>query len=78
MTQQANLTAFPDLGEGPTALTAAVEKIPTTVYPSAADASKAVAGEIAELIRTRAARGEKAVLGLATGSTPTRAASSSA
>src|SRR3982751_6057462 len=47
------------------------EKIPVTVYPSSDQASKAVAAEIAELIRTKAARGEKAVLGLATGSTPT-------
>src|SRR5439155_1623243 len=48
-----------------------VEKIPATVYPSSDQASKAVAAEIAELIRTRSAKGEKAVLGLATGSTPT-------
>ena len=48
-----------------------VEKIPTTVYSSAAFASQAVAQEIADLIRDKAARGERAVLGLATGSTPT-------
>ena len=48
-----------------------VERIPVTVYPSSTLASKAVAQEIAELIRAKAARGEKAVLGLATGSTPT-------
>jgi len=59
-------------GDGPSALTAAVEKIPTTVYPTAAVASIAVAREIAELIRQKTARGEVAVLGLATGSTPTR------
>jgi glucosamine-6-phosphate deaminase len=47
-----------------------VEKIPVTVYPSSGQASKAVAAEIAELIRTKTARGEKTVLGLATGSTP--------
>ena len=47
-----------------------VEKIPVTVYPSSGQASKAVAAEIAELIRAKAARGETAVLGLATGSTP--------
>ncbi len=41
-----------------------------TIYPSSAAASKAVAGQIAKLIRSKAARGEKAVLGLATGSTP--------
>ena len=60
------------LGDGPSALTAAVEKIPTTVYPSADIASRAVAQEIADLIRAKAARGETCVLGLATGSTPTR------
>src|SRR5438034_10243425 len=48
-----------------------VEKIPVTVYSGSDQASKAVAGEIAELIRAKAARGETAVLGLATGSTPT-------
>src|SRR3954471_3037276 len=48
-----------------------VEKIPVTVYPSSGQASKAVADEIAELIRAKSARGEKTVLGLATGSTPT-------
>src|SRR5439155_11610708 len=48
-----------------------VEKIPTTVYNSAAVASQAVAQDIADLIREKAARGEMTVLGLATGSTPT-------
>src|ERR1041385_2890806 len=48
-----------------------VEKIPVTVYPSSDQASRAIAGEIAELIRAKSARGENAVLGLATGSTPT-------
>src|SRR5262245_26134532 len=48
-----------------------VEKIPVTVYPSSDQASKAVAAEIADIIRTKAARGEKTILGLATGSTPT-------
>jgi glucosamine-6-phosphate deaminase len=50
---------------------AGVERIPVTVYPSSTLASNAVAQEIAELIKAKAARGEKAVLGLATGSTPT-------
>ncbi len=48
-----------------------VEKIPTLVYATSAQASKAVAAEIAELIRERAKQGKSAVLGLATGSTPT-------
>ncbi len=33
------------------------------------DAAKALAGEVAELIRTRAAEGKNVVLGLATGAT---------
>ena len=57
---------------GPHPLAATVEHIPVTVYASSVPASKAVAAEIAELIRGKAARGEQAVLGLATGSTPTR------
>src|SRR5438132_1481190 len=51
------------------ALASAVERIPVTVYASSQLASQAVAQEIAELIREEA--GEMAVLGLATGSTPT-------
>lgn len=47
------------------------ERIPTTVYPQARDASRAVAGEIAVLIRQRAAKNKPCILGLATGSTPT-------
>lgn len=47
-----------------------VEKIPTAIYESSAIASQAVAQEIADLIRAKAARGEVCILGLATGSTP--------
>ncbi len=47
-----------------------LEKIPVTVHASSSQASKAIAGEIADLIRERAAQGRTAVLGLATGSTP--------
>jgi glucosamine-6-phosphate deaminase len=47
-----------------------VEKIPCRVYRHAGEASRAVAAEIAALIRARAAEGRKCVLGLATGSTP--------
>ncbi|MEO1216511.1 MAG: glucosamine-6-phosphate deaminase [Bacteroidota bacterium] len=47
------------------------EKIPTRIYENSAVASKEVAGRIASLIRHKAQRGEMAVLGLATGSTPT-------
>jgi glucosamine-6-phosphate deaminase len=46
------------------------EKMAVTVHPSSAAASRAVAAEIAALIGERAASGRKAVLGLATGSTP--------
>jgi glucosamine-6-phosphate deaminase len=48
----------------------AQERIPVVVHPSSGIASKAVAAAIADLIRARAAAGKKAVLGLATGSTP--------
>ena len=46
------------------------ERLPVSVYPSSGVASKAVAAEIATLMRERAKVGKKAVLGLATGSTP--------
>lgn len=46
------------------------EKIPVTVYENQHIASKKVAGRIADIIRKKEARGEKAVLGLATGATP--------
>lgn len=48
------------------------EKIPTTIYHHTLEASSAVAREIADLIRSKQKRGEYAVLGLATGSTPKR------
>src|SRR4051812_10066305 len=60
-----------DNATGPHALARHVEHIPVTVYASSAQASRAVAREIADLIRAKAARSERAVLGLATGSTPT-------
>jgi glucosamine-6-phosphate deaminase len=47
------------------------EKIPTQIHPRADLASAAVAREIADLIRSKAAAGKTCVLGLATGSTPT-------
>ena len=46
------------------------ENIDTHVYDTAGNASVAVAAEIAELIKSKAAKGENCVLGLATGSTP--------
>jgi glucosamine-6-phosphate deaminase len=47
-----------------------LERAPVLVYESSANASTAIAGEIAELIRSKTAAGETTVLGLATGSTP--------
>ena len=46
------------------------EKVPVQIYEKPAAAVKAVADEIANLIRSKAAKGEKCVLGLATGSSP--------
>jgi len=48
------------------------EKIPTNVFDTAKGASIYAAQEIATLIREKAKKGEQAVLGLATGSTPTQ------
>ncbi|MCC6676141.1 MAG: glucosamine-6-phosphate deaminase [Phycisphaerales bacterium] len=50
--------------------TTRLERMPVRVYPGSAAASAAAAREIAVLIRARAAEGRRAVLGLATGSTP--------
>ena len=49
---------------------AAAERIPVRVYRHSAEASRAVAHQIADLIRQRQAEGRNCVLGLATGSTP--------
>ena len=46
------------------------EKVPVTVYPSQDEASVKVAERIASIIKDKNAKGEKAVLGLATGATP--------
>ncbi|MBO2010770.1 glucosamine-6-phosphate deaminase [Hymenobacter negativus] len=46
--------------------------LPVSIYSDSELASAAVAGQIADLIRTRAAEGRTCVLGLATGSSPTR------
>lgn len=46
------------------------EKLPVSVFPDPQKASVSVANRIAELIKSKAARGEVAVLGLATGATP--------
>lgn len=46
------------------------EKIPVTIFSDAQEACKAVAIEIAELIRSKQREGSNTVLGLATGATP--------
>jgi glucosamine-6-phosphate deaminase len=46
------------------------EHAPLAVFPNSLEASRAVAREVAELIRARQREGRAAVLGLATGSTP--------
>lgn len=46
------------------------EKIPVKIYPNLKEGSKAVAKQIADLIREKQKKKEKCVLGLATGSTP--------
>ncbi|MCU0398509.1 MAG: glucosamine-6-phosphate deaminase [Cyclobacteriaceae bacterium] len=48
------------------------EKVPVTIYESSEKASKYVANEIAALIKSKQKKNEPCVLGLATGSTPTR------
>lgn len=48
------------------------EKVPTQVFGTVDEASRAVATEIAALIRAKQESGDYAVLGLATGSTPKR------
>lgn len=50
----------------------AKEKIPTIIFSSSDEASKAVANDIAALIKIKQLEGKNCVLGLATGSTPTR------
>jgi glucosamine-6-phosphate deaminase len=48
-----------------------LERIPTYVFEQSAEASRTAAHDIGTLIEERQAAGEMAVLGLATGSTPT-------
>ena len=50
----------------------AFEKIPVKIFKSSEDASVSVAKEIAALIKSKEKEGKPCVLGLATGSTPTR------
>ncbi|SFC44041.1 glucosamine-6-phosphate deaminase [Parapedobacter composti] len=48
------------------------EKVPVSVYSDSVTASLAVAKRIADLIRGKQAKGEQAILGLATGATPVK------
>ena len=48
------------------------EKIPTRIFENSDEASKKVAAEIADLIKKKQKSNDNAVLGLATGSSPTR------
>jgi len=48
------------------------ERMPTIIYADTREASKAVALEIADLIRRKKNQGKMCILGFATGSTPTR------
>jgi glucosamine-6-phosphate deaminase len=50
----------------------AFEKIPVKIFSTSEEASKFVATQIADLIRKRQSENKHVVLGLATGSTPTR------
>lgn len=52
--------------------TAAPARVPVRIFADSEDASVTVARELAAFIRQRAAEGRPAVLGLATGSSPTR------
>jgi glucosamine-6-phosphate deaminase len=55
---------------GPSAAPSRFEHVPLAVFPGSKEASRAVARDIASLIRARQAEKRTAVLGLATGSTP--------
>jgi len=47
-----------------------LEKIPVQIFETSTDASRTIAGEIADLIKARQKEGKSLVLGLATGSSP--------
>ena len=70
MSTAATPTASHPIYRGPLPHVTTVERLPVTVYDQPADASRAVAREIADLVQQRAAAGKQTVLGLATGSTP--------
>ena len=51
-------------------LTDSLEKIPVKIFPSPKEGSVYVANIIAKLIKEKQAKGEKSIIGLATGSSP--------
>lgn len=67
-----NSSILLQLGHEPDEYITRFEKLPVTIYPTADEASLAVAQEIASLIKQRQGDGKMCVLGLATGSTPIR------
>ncbi|KAB7731639.1 glucosamine-6-phosphate deaminase [Rudanella paleaurantiibacter] len=58
------------VNNGPVHSAITYEKIPTHIYADAKAASRAVAHEIADLIRQKQGEGKPCILGLATGSSP--------
>ncbi|MGF1670226.1 MAG: glucosamine-6-phosphate deaminase [Balneolaceae bacterium] len=60
------------LNKKPDERTTYYEKIPTVIFDDSAAASRAVAHEIADLIKDRQSKNKNLVLGLATGSTPVK------
>ena len=70
MTQQTTDVNTAPIYTGPLPHVQTVERLPVTVYEQSTEASRAIAREIADLVRERAAAGKTTVLGLATGSTP--------
>ena len=70
MPTPASTVAAQPIYRGPLPHVSTIERVPVSVYDDSSDASRAVAREIADLIRKRKAAGRQTVLGLATGSTP--------
>lgn len=70
MSTPAHTLSAQPIYRGPLPHVSTIERVPVSVYDDSADASRAVAREIADLIRERQAAGGRTVLGLATGSTP--------
>jgi len=70
MNARAQATPSTPIYRGPLPHVSTIERVPVSVYDDSGDASRAVAREIADLIKEREAAGQRTVLGLATGSTP--------